>query len=238
MFNVDETFALIKIYRAQQDIFLKFICYCTCIIVVVETIRQTVPEINLLQLVPGFYLLLVFSSLFFILGFSILFNQLPIFLETRRRFGIRSASRPQLYRLGNFSLFFLFSLAIFSYNTIVPNSLDSFNSYGEKTLENLWSFAEVLALEINLFLLLIILSQAPIIGLFYLETELNFLLFPKIWRYVAVGIVTISGFLTPTVDGLTQVNFALVSLFFYFLIFFLVEKRNTTKLKGTSIVGS
>jgi dihydrofolate reductase len=40
--------------------------------------------------------------------------------------------------------FFTFALSVI---TIVPISLDSFNSYGEKTLENIWSFDEVIGLE-------------------------------------------------------------------------------------------
>jgi hypothetical protein len=237
MFNVDETYVDLKCYKSQRDIPLKFLCYSTSVIVFVDILREEVPEINILQLVPGYYLLLIFVSLIFLISFSLYFNQIPIFLETARDFGIRSSNRPTLYRIGNSSTLFLFSLFIFGYNTIIPTSLDSFSSYGEKNLESLWTFAQALGIEVALFLFLVILSQTPIGGLYGLRTEMDVLSLPAIWRYITILSITISGFLTPTIDGLTQISFAIVSIFLYLLVLLILEKRNTLKLSGTSVLG-
>jgi Sec-independent protein secretion pathway component TatC len=122
-------------------------------------------------------------------------------------------------------------------NTILPVSLDSFNSYGEKTLENIWSFDEVINLEVTLLTILLVLSQIPLGILFVLSNEKNLLQLPRIWRILTLLIIVISGILTPTIDGYTQLNFSISSFSFYIIIINLLQKRLLLKFRGYSILG-
>ena len=117
-------------------------------------------------------------------------------------------------------------------------SLDFFNSSGEKTLENLWSFDEVLTIETILLYLLLFLSQFPIIIIpfFYNEKDLNLL--PVFWRPLGLFLIVLSGFITPTVDGFTQLNFAGSAFSFYLMIINFIEKRMNVKFVGFSSLSS
>ena len=108
----------------------------------------------------------------------------------------------------------------------------------KKTLENIWSFDEVLNLEINLLIIIGFLSQIPIFALSSIGTEkfVNFL--PEFWKILSFFIFLISGFLTPTIDGYTQLSFAGSAICLYLLIISLIEKRINIKFSGTSILGS
>jgi Sec-independent protein secretion pathway component TatC len=237
MINLDDTFFDIKFYLDQRDLSIKIISYSTGILVFIESLRQQLPEINLLQLIPGFYLLLLFVSLFLIVTISDFFVRLPIALEQVRGYGLKNSSRMFVYKALSWGNVFFFILILFGYNTVIPISLDSFNSYGEKTLENLWSFNEVLNLEIILICILIILSQSPITILFFLINEEQLLNLPKIWKYVTILIVIFSGILTPTIDGYTQINLSIIAFFLYLIIICFLEKRTSIAFIGNSVLG-
>jgi len=115
-------------------------------------------------------------------------------------------------------------------------SLDSFNSYGEKTLENLWSIDEVLNLETILFTTLLSISQFPVVLLAGLTSEIVINSLPEYWKIISFIIFAVSGLLTPTIDGYTQLSFAFSAFALFFLIISILEKRLNLKLTGTLIL--
>jgi Sec-independent protein secretion pathway component TatC len=136
-------------------------------------------------------------------------------------------------RLSNF----VGPLGSFFSGGVQPNlllSLDSFNTYGEKTLENIWSFDEVINLELILLITLLILSQIPFFILLNVSNEKEKNILPEFWKPLSFIVFIISGLLTPTIDGYTQLSFAFSSLSLYVIIITILGKRidikfNTTK---------
>jgi Sec-independent protein secretion pathway component TatC len=126
---------------------------------------------------------------------------------------------------------------IISLNTIIPVGLDAFYSYGEKTLENFWSFDEVLNLETILLIVLITLSQIPVVSLNTLNTEKDVNFLPEFWKTLSLVIFLASGFITPTIDGYTQLSFALSAISLYLIVISILEKRVNVKFNTTSILG-
>jgi Sec-independent protein secretion pathway component TatC len=126
---------------------------------------------------------------------------------------------------------------IISLNTIIPLGLDAFYSYGEKTLENFWSFDEVLNLETILLIVLITLSQIPVVSLNTLNTEKDVNFLPEFWKTLSLVIFLASGFITPTIDGYTQLSFALSAISLYLIVISILEKRVNVKFNTTSILG-
>ena len=122
--------------------------------------------------------------------------------------------------------FFLFYLSLgTTLNSVIPLSLDSFNNYGEKTLENIWSFDEVITLEIILLIILLTLSQIPLFILIGLNNEKEKNILPEFWKPLSFIIFIVSGLLTPTIDGYTQLSFAFSSLSLYLIIILILSKR-------------
>jgi hypothetical protein len=104
-------------------------------------------------------------------------------------------------------------------------------------MENLWSFNEVLCLELILLNILAILSQTPTVVNIYLLTEKEVTFLPIYWKPLLIAILVISGFLTPTIDGYTQLNFSFASFFLYLSIIQLLEKRINIKFQGNTFFG-
>lgn len=237
MLNLEENLKYNFHYNIQKDFLLKVLSYSFSIVVLIEIIRGQIAEINLLQLIPGLYFFLSFIFFFFALIFSNFFFRISINLEIKKISGTKTLekmiSSPNLFF--SFSLFFLVNILNFS--TILPISLDSFYSYSEKTIENLWSFTEVLILEFFFFFLLSLISQLPLSLSYFFKTEkyINFL--PNFWRIIGFFLIVISGFFTPTIDGYTQLSFSFSTFFLYFLLIFFLQKRSLLKFHGVSIMG-
>ena len=179
MLNLDETLAVNSSYTLQKDIFFKIFIFSCAIFVFVDILRGQVAEVNLLQLIPGFYLILLCISFIYLVLFSTFLTYIPFLNDNNRSLGTKTKNKLETTLLLKFSYFLFFSCLIIIFNTVIPLSLDSFNNYGEKTLENLWSFDEVLSLEITLFIILIILSQIPVIVITTFTTESNVNVFPE-----------------------------------------------------------
>ena len=96
-------------------------------------------------------------------------------------------------------------------------------------MESLWSFDEVLLIEIFLGILLIFFSQLPLILSFSLTVERQIYRLQKFWKFFSLLTFFLSGILTPTIDGYTQLGFSFSTIFFYFLLFNLLEKRLSAK---------
>jgi hypothetical protein len=236
MFNLDETFSLDNSYFSQKDLYLKIFLYSFGVFSFMELLRAQVAEIDLLQLVPGFYLVLLFISLVVLTVFSTFFLKIPLEIDNKKAGGTKTTFRINSINNSKIS-FFLFSMSVLvALTTTIPLSLDSFNSYGEKTLENLWSIDEVLNLETILFTTLLSISQFPIVLLAGLTSEIVINSLPEYWKIISFIIFAIAGLLTPTIDGYTQLSFAFSAFALFFLIISILEKRLNLKLTGTLIL--
>lgn len=236
MLNLDETLACKSDYIAQRDFYLKVFLCSVGVFTFVEIIRAQIAEINLLQLVPGFYLVLLFSSLLFLVFVSDFLFRFPMEFDNTKEMGVKTLRKLQftvLFKLSYFFFFFIFFLAA---SIVLPLSLDSFNSYSENTLENFWSFDEVISLESVLLILLVIFSQFPsaIISCIANEKDTNW--FPKFWKINIFISIFLAGVLTPTIDGYTQFSFAFFSMIFYLIILNIIEKRMNIKFNGLNSI--
>lgn len=232
MLNLEENFFLTRAYVLRDDAISKILSYSTIVIIFLQTLRSQLPEIDLLQLIPGFYLIFLLTSFILLVFFSVIFLQIPNLIETKKGFGIKTLGRMKLSNFFRIFFIFFFSLLSISLNTIIPTSLESFNSYGEKTLENFWSFNEVINIEILLLFSLVFISQFPIISSIYLKGEKNLKKLPKLWRFISFLSAIFAGFATPTIDGYTQISFSIAIIFMYFLLIVILEKRIILKFKG------
>ena len=102
----------------------------------------------------------------------------------------------------------------------------------------MWSFDEVLTLEITLFIILSVLSQLPVLIITNFTTENDVNIFPEFWKSLSLIIFLISGLLTPTIDGYTQLSFAGSAVSLYLIIISLTEKKVNIKFPGTGFLGS
>jgi len=237
MLNLDEPLLINNCYINQRDLFIKSISYSIGVITFINLLRSQVAEINLLQLIPGFYLILLFFSFILLIFLSDFFVRIPIELDNNKSLGTKTLAKLNFNILIKLSLLLFFVAILITINNIIPVSLDSFDTYGEKTLENIWSFDEVINLEFNLILIIILLSQIPIFTLsgFSNEKIVNFL--PEFWKILSFIIFLAAGFLTPTIDGYTQLSFSVSAILLYLLIINLIQKRINIKFSGTSSLG-
>jgi hypothetical protein len=238
MFVVEETFLALNPYTFQTDFYTK-VGFCFLgVILFFEILRNQISEIDLLQLVPGFYFLLFFIFFLVLIFVSENFFRLVLEIDNLNGSGTKVTTKMDLNILFKFIFFSLSSLLGISLNSIIPLSLDSFNYSGEKTLENIWSLNEVVFLEIILLSILIIISQIPVFFLINFNSQKIINLVSNYWKILIVCMMIISGFLTPTLDGYTQINFAASAFLFYLVIINFLQKRLLLKLNFFSFFGS
>lgn len=238
MLNLDETLSLNANYVLQKDLYLKGLLYSIGVIIFIEIVRSQVAEVNLLQLIPGFYLIVLFISFILLLNISSIFVRIGAFADTKKELGTKTKTRVEFLNRLRLSLFFLSIVLLIVLNSVIPLSLDSFNSYGGKNLENVWSFYEVISLEILLLTILVIISQFPIIPIGNLTTEKDINYLPKFWKSLSFGVILASAVLTPTIDGYTQISFAGSTILLYFLTIQIISIRINLKLNGNSLINS
>ena len=95
----------------------------------------------------------------------------------------------------------------------------------------------MLNLETILLIVLITLSQIPVVSLNTLNTEKDVNFLPEFWKTLSLVIFLASGFITPTIDGYTQLSFALSAISLYLIVISILEKRVNVKFNTTSILG-
>lgn len=234
MLNVEETLSVSYYYNIQKDLYIKGILYVIGAIVFLDLLRSQISEINLLQLVPGYYLLLVLISFVLLMIISTFSFRIPFNLDNKNEFGTKTITRVNAHTRFNLSGFLFIGFLLLSLNTIIPIGLDSFDSYDQETLSNLWSFEEVLGLESILLTILLTLSQIPILVLAQLNTEKDINKLPEYWKNLSFFIFVFAGFITPTIDGYTQLNLSFSAISLYLLIIKLIEKRVYIKFSSTS----
>jgi hypothetical protein len=229
MLNLEETLDLLPSYLTQRDLYLKAFVYAFGVFVFIDFLRGQVSEVNILQLIPGFYFFLLLVSFLFLVILSNVIVRTPFEIDKKKTWGTKTTTKNELVVLLKFC-FFIFSTGMITVlNTIIPISLDFFNSTGEKTLENTWSFGEVLNLEIFLLLILSILFQLPVFLVFGRYNEKTVKIFPKIWRPLSLIIFILSGVVTPTIDGYTQLSLASAAFSLYLIVITILTKRINIK---------
>lgn len=233
MLNLEETLFTFSRYSVQKDVYLRAALYSVGVFSFIEILRGQVAEIDLLQLIPGFYLILVFFSFLLLVFLSKFFFEIPSDLDNKKECGTKTTTRLELTSIVKFGIFLLFFLLYLVLNIIIPLSLDSFENYEEKSLETLWSFNEVINLEIILILIVLTLSQLPNLTIFYLTTEKDSKILPEFWKDFSFLVFLISGIITPTIDGYTQLSFAFSAISLYLIMINIVEKRINLKFLGS-----
>ena len=233
MLNLDETVENNNSYLIQRDLYLRGISYSLGVISLINIVRGQVAEVDLLQLIPGFYLILLFIAFLFLVSFSDFFNRVPFESDTNKSAGTKTIEKLENGILTKFGFFLFYFCLGTILNSVIPLSLDSFNNYGEKTLENIWSFDEVITLELILLIILLSLSQIPLIVLLSLSNEKEKNILPEYWKPLSFIVFIASGILTPTIDGYTQLSFAFSSLSLYLIIINILIKRIDIKFSTT-----
>jgi hypothetical protein len=237
MFSLDEAFLATSNYLEQLDISWKAISLAVGVFTVVEFVRSQVPEIEVLQLIPGLYLLLLFFSWIFLVFFANLFQQIPFEVDNRKLCGTKTLDKIELGTISNGSIFIALIQILINLNSVIPIGLDSFNSYGEKTLENIWSLDDVIGLETYFLFVIVILSQIPVLILLNPSYENYAIQLPGVWRAVGTICFIIGGIVTPTIDVVTQVSFAGSTFCLYVALIILVAKRLNLKYREGAIFG-
>lgn len=238
MFGLDDTFLSEIFYVIQSDFYMKAIIYFTGVILFFEILRNQISEVNILQLIPGIYFLLFFISFLVLIFSSDFIFRLPIEIDNLKSYGTKVTSKIEMNILFKISLLLFFTLLLTVLNTVIPLSLDSFNSSGEKTLENTWSLDEVLSIEIILGLILTIISQIPLFFILNFNTQKVVNILSQFWKILIFVITLIAGLLTPTLDGYTQISFTLASFSFYLFILNFLQKRILLKFNVFLSFGS
>jgi hypothetical protein len=232
MFNLEESFERSLFYSIHSNFLIKILKYSLSFLSFLIILRNQVPEMKLLQLIPGFYLLLIIFCFIFLFFFSEMSFFSAINLEQKSEIGSKTLEKINIFVALKISYSLLFSCLAISINTIIPLSLDSLNTYSEQNLESLWSFDEVLLIETFLGILLIFFSQFPLILSFSLTIERHIYWLQKFWKFFSFLAFFISGILTPTIDGYTQLGFSFSTIFFYFLLINILEKRLSAKFSS------
>jgi len=235
MFSLDEAFFATSGYLEQNDIYWRSISLALGVFTVVEFVRSQVPEIEVLQLIPGLYLLLLFFSWIFLVFFSNLLQRIPFEIDNRKSCGTKTLDKLELGTISKASIFIASIQILINLNTVIPIGLDSFNSYGEKTLENIWSLDDVISLETYFLGIIIVLSQIPILILLNPSSEKYALTLPGIWRAIGTICFVIGGIVTPTIDVITQISFAGSTFCLYVLLISIVAKRLNLKYREGAI---
>lgn len=225
MFALDDTFFSESFYRLQAGFYLKGIAYFFGVILFFEILRSQVSEIDILQLVPGVYFFYFFISFLGLIFSSDLLFRVPVGIDNLKSYGTRVTTKMEINIVAKISILLFFCLVIAILNTVIPLSLDTFNSSGEKTLENTWSLDEVLGVEIALVVILTIISQIPLFFVINFNTQTVISGLTQSWKIIVFATTLLAGLLTPTLDGYTQISFALASFSFYLFIVNFLQKR-------------
>jgi hypothetical protein len=233
MLNLKESIFILPSYAVQRDIAIRFISYSFGIILFVEFLRAQTPEIDVLQLVPGYYLILVFLSSILLVSLSSSIFKLPMELELKKDIGTKTSTKLELTLIVKFGYVLVSSLIMAMLVIILPISLDSFEDSGDHNLESLWAFQEILGLEVVLASIVLSLSQLPNLTIFSLTSEKDIKLLPAFWQDFSFISFVISGVITPTIDGYTQLSFAFSALSLYLVILTMATKRANQKFLGS-----
>jgi hypothetical protein len=233
MLNIEESTFALSFYSKPKDVLITGICVSGTVAFFVDILRQQVPETKLLQLIPGFYIILLFSSFSFLYIYSEIIFKRTNDIDDRRELGSKTVNRLQIPIVAKTSFNFLLSFLFVSLWTLVPISLDSFRAFEEVSLENLWSLEEIIKIDNILITFIVNIAQVPTLAVCYVTTDRLIILASDMWRVVSFIAIVISGVATPTVDGGTQLIFAVAILIIYISTLAYVSRRYLLKYPGS-----
>jgi hypothetical protein len=237
MYSLDTTFISQQYYHIQRDFYAKGLGYALGVFGFLELLRSQVCEMNVLQLIPGFYLILLFTSFFVLVNLSNILLRISYKVDIRKAGGAKTINRMQVLILVKFGFLIAFTGMLIALNTIIPLGFDSFDSYGETTLENVWSFAEIISVETTLIFFLVILSQIPVVAILNFDEEEDSIKLPGFWKPLSLSSFVISGIITPTVDAYTQISFGGAAIALYIMVITIIQKRVNLKFVETATLG-
>jgi Sec-independent protein secretion pathway component TatC len=236
MFNINKSLISSNFYLKYFPLFSQFLFQAVTIFTILEFIRLQLPEIKLLQLIPGYYffiLVIFIISFFSIISIIVYF---PSLFDSEKGLGSKNITKIQYFVVNKFLYFLVFASLFISINFILPGQFDNFYSYTEKTLENIWSFQELINLEVTLLILLFLVTQLPILVFYLLNINLKIISLPKSFKFFSFFVLLLSGFLTPTVDATSQIIFSLFTLILYLIsIHFLIKRFNIKYLSLSNL---
>ncbi len=236
MFNLLQSIKISDFYISFFPFFFQFFCQSFNVFFCLNIIRKQVPEIKLLQLIPGYYFILLFLFIISLFIFSSLFIFYPSFLDKQKFLGSKTINKNIYFLTNKFFYFFAFFSFFVAVNYISPSNLDAFYIYSEKTLENFWSFDDLIKLESVLIGTLLIISQLPLLSFYALTNEVQIFGLPKYFKLLLFLILLLSGFLTPTVDISSQLIFSLFTIFLYIISLHFLIKRTSIKYLSLSFL--
>ena len=225
MFNIEKSLKNSNFYFQNFPVFSEFVFQLISVFIILEFLRQELPEIKLLQLIPGYYFFLLFILIIGFFLFNIFFNFWPVFLDSRKFLGTKSIFKSQYSIFTKFFYFFAFTIFFTSLNSLIPGQFDSFYNYTEKNFENLWSFEDFLNLQSLLVLFLLLISQSPIISFYAINNNVKIVKLSNNLKIFVFVILLFSGILTPTADIISQLIFSLFAIFFYLISLYFLSKR-------------
>jgi Sec-independent protein secretion pathway component TatC len=91
----------------------------------------------------------------------------------------------------------------------------------------------MLNLEVILTMTVFSLSQIPNLTVFVLTTEKDIQVLPAYWKNFSFLVFLISGIITPTIDGYTQLSFSFSALSLYLFSLSIAVKRINQKFLGS-----
>lgn len=234
MFNLSQSLKEIDSSNSFFPWFLQFFLQSFGVFVSLNIIRNQVPEIKLLQLIPGYYFFLLFIFIIIFFFISTFFSFYPSFLDSQKILGSKTISKNIYFITNKFFYFFSIFTLFFSSNFIIPSNFDAFYIYSEKTLENFWSFSDLINLYFILIFTLILISQLPLIAFYSLNNERKILNLPRYFKVFLFFILVVAGFLTPTVDISSQLIFSSFTILIYLIsIHFLIKRISIKYLSFT-----
>lgn len=237
MFCLNENFSTEFFYLISIDFYGKFFLFFFGVLLFLEGIRNQISEIDILQLVPGFYFFLCFVLFFLFFFLSEQFLRIPLEIDAVQSIGTKTKNKIELTILLKIAFFLFSNLFLLMINTILPLSLDYFNNSDEKTLESIWSLDQVIFFELVVFILLVLISQSPLFFIINFNTKKIIKILSRFWKLVILSMTLAAGFLTPTLDGSTQLNFAAFTVSFYLFIVNFLQKKIFIKLNSFLALG-
>ena len=212
MMIIEESLEPYPYYLEQKDSLIRYISYSIVALLYINGIREQISEITLLQLIPGIYLILIFAAFIFLIIWSKVLNEILSDFDNEDLSGLKTRKIKIFKTVRKTRTILYLSIASLTLCSVLPLSLDSFISYGEGEIESIWSFDEVINLELLLLAFLVFLSQYPLSGFSKSNTEKLLRDLPKSWKFLSFIVFLFAAFLTPTIDGYTQFLFSFCAI--------------------------
>jgi len=229
MFNLPRSIEQLDSSSSFFPLFFQFFLQSFGVFISLNIIRNQVPEIKLLQLIPGYYFFFLFILIISFFFISTFFSFYPSFLDSQKTLGSKIMNKNVYFVTNKFFYFFSIFTLFLSSNFIIPSNFDAFYTYSEKTLENFWSFNDLINLNFILMLSLILISQLPLIAFYFLINRSKIFNLSKYNKILFFLILLLAGFLTPTIDISSQLIFSGFTILIYLISIHFLIKRISIK---------